>query len=161
MTGSLGVFATIGFCVLAGPLSAQRTGQSDPLHDWGRVAALQPGLTLIVKPYRGSGAKTKGVLARAGERSIVIRTSGGERRISKAHVRRVCLRRRGWGKAPWIGAGAGFAVFALAATAVDDFSQPKAAFAAGAVGAGLGALGGQAARALGRKTLVYVAPKKD
>ena len=155
MRWRLGVFGMIGLCALVLSLPAQLAGQNDPLHDWSRVVALQPGRTVIVKSYRGPGLKTKGQFVRAGEGSITVRTSRGERKIPKEGVRRVLLRRRGWGKAPWIGAAAGFAVFSLATTAVHDFNQPEAALAAGALGAGLGALGGLAARGLGRNKLLY------
>ena len=54
-------------------------------------------------------------------------------------------------RAHWIGLVAGFALVALLTSGESDFQQPSAAFAYGAMGAGLGYLAGLGVRAVGQK----------
>jgi hypothetical protein len=101
----------------------------------------------------------KGLLIRADERSLVIQSQNRESEIPKDSIRKLTVRRKGWTKAIWIGMAIGFGSFALATAGEGDFDQPEAALAYGAAGAGLGAFGGLAVRALMRNKLVYVAPR--
>lgn len=137
--------------------SAAEQPEGNPFEDWSRVMSLTPGRTVKVQPFRGAGAKAKGALVRADARSIVVLTEHREVQVLREDIRRVRMRRRGFGHAPWFGALAGFAVLALAASSVDDFAQPSASWAFGGLGAGLGALGGVAVREVGQGNLIYKA----
>jgi hypothetical protein len=145
----------LAICVLTSLGAGTARGGDDPLADWGAVTSLEQGRTVIVKRLRNGGKRLKGTLTRANERSIVVQTANGEEEVPREAVRRLLLRRRGWGKAPWIGAAIGFGAFAAWIAGVDDFNQPSASLTFGAAGAGLGALGGLGVRALARNKLIY------
>lgn len=156
-TSSLGRVLSL---LLVGSLlvPASTAGGAGKSQDWDRVVALPQGQKVVVRPSRDSGGKIKGTLQRADKRSVVVLTSQGEVEIEQSEVRQVFVRRGGWGASPWAGAAAGFAILALLTAAEGDFDQPAAALAFGAAGAGLGALAGLGARAIGNKRLIYEAP---
>ena len=128
--------------------------------DWRRVELIQPGRHVTVNRFRGLGPKAKGSLISALHEFIIVETKTGQISVAKSEVWEVRARRRKMRRAPWIGLGAGFAMGALLTSGEGDFQQPSAAFAFGAVGAGLGYLAGLGVRAIGQNALVYSAPKK-
>ena len=125
------------------------------MNDWNRVTSLQPKRLVIVKRFKTSGKKVKGLLLRADVRSVRVETKDGDIEIPRDTVRALSVRRRGWKKAPWIGAAIGFGVVAALTTREADFVQPAGALLFGGAGAGLGALAGLGARILGQNKLVY------
>lgn len=127
---------------------------------WHQVELIQPGRHVTVKRFRGLGPKVKGSLISVLPESIIVETKAGQITVAKSEVREVRARRSKTRRAHWIGLGAGFALVALLTLIEEDFQQPAAAFAFGAVGAGLGYLGGLGVRAIGQNALVYRAPKK-
>ena len=126
--------------------------------DWRRVLALSPNDSLIVK--RNGTPKVKGGFVRADEESVVLRTAAGEVTVERQRVRRILVRRKGWGAAPWIGAAVGFSILAAIIVSEGDFNQPAAALTFGAGGAGLGALGGLLVRAAAQNRVIYEHPEQ-
>lgn len=126
--------------------------------DWARVESLALGRRVAVKRF--SGPKVKGTLVSATPESVVVQSKKGQVTIARDAAKTVLARRSKMRYAPWIGLGAGFALVAALTTREGDFVQPTAAFAFGAVGAGLGYLGGLVVRGVGQNTLIYRSPKK-
>ena len=140
-------------------LKAEQKTQ-EPVYDWGRVRALKPGRQIVVRPFKGMGRKVVGDYVSSDAAGIVVRMKDGQEvAIPKERIRQVTRRKR-MRYAVLIGAAVGFAILATMAAGVSDFVQPSAALVAGAMGAGLGALGGFAVRRAGRIPLIiYRAPK--
>lgn len=126
--------------------------------DWARVESLTPGRRVAVKRF--GGPRVKGTLVSATPESVVVQSKKGQVTVARDAAKTVLARRSKMRYAPWIGLGAGFAVVAAWTASEGDFVQPTAAFAFGAVGAGLGYLGGLAVRGLGQNALIYRAPKR-
>ena len=130
----------------------------EPVYDWGRVRALTPGRRLAVRPFKGVGSKVVGDYVSSDAAGLVVRTKDGQAvAIPKERIRQV-KRRKQMRYVVLIGAAVGAAILAVWAARVDDF-VPSAAAGFGAMGAGLGALGGFAVSRAGRTSLVYRAPK--
>ena len=130
-----------------------------PQYDWGRVRALKPGRRIAVRPFKGMGRKVVGDYVSSDAAGIVVRPKDGQEvAIPKERIRRVTRRKR-VRYAVLIGAAVGATILAVWAGGVDDFvASVPAAF--GAMGAGLGALGGLAVRGVVGRTplIIYEAP---
>lgn len=132
----------------------------EPRRDWSRVQALPSGQQIVVKPFKGMGPKVKGAYVSSdADRLIVRRQNGQEATISKDRIRQVARKRR-VRNTVLIGTVAGFAIGA-SLTSGKDFVQPHAALLFGGICAGLGALGGLAARGGGIHSVVYQVDDQD
>ena len=154
---------TVAFVAIAFFLAQPSIAEDEPTPVWTywhRVELIQPGRHVTVKRFRGLGPKVKGSLISALPESIIVETKAGQITVAKSEVREVRARRSKMRRAHWIGLVAGFALVALLTSGESDFQQPSAAFAYGAMGAGLGYLAGLGVRAVGQNALVYRAPKK-
>ena len=130
-------------------------------HDWNRVQVLQPGQKIAVKSFKGMGPKVVGTYVSSDAAHLVVRMRNDQTvTIPKDRIRQV-VRKRPIRRAVLIGAAAGFAIMASLTLGPDGFAQPAAALYFGGIGAGLGALGGHAVRALRKNFIVYRAENQD
>ena len=122
--------------------------------DWSRVQALPADQKIVVKPFKGMGPKVKGVYVSSDAERLIIRRQNGQAvTIPKDRIR-IVLGQRRLRHAVKIGAVAGFALIASMPAAHQNISE---ILFYGGIGAGLGALGGLAARAAGKTYVVYQA----
>ena len=127
----------------------------EPRHDWSRVQALQPGQRIVVKSFKGMDPKVVGTYVSSDGAHLVVRMRNDQTvTIPKDRIRQV-VRKRPIRRAVLIGAAAGFAIMASLTLGTAGFAQPEAALYFGGIGAGLGALGGHAVRALRKNFIVY------
>ena len=132
----------------------------EPRRDWSRVQALPSGQQIVVKPFKGMGPKVKGAYVSSdADRLIVRRQNGREATISKDRIHLVA-RKRSLRNTVLIGTVAGFAIGA-SLTKGNDFNQPQGALFFGGIFAGIGALGGLAARGGGIHSVVYQVDDQD
>ena len=73
-------------CMTAVGLSGAGRGGDAPLNDWNRVTSLQPKRLVIVKRFKTSGKKVKGLLLRADVRSVRVETKDGDIEIPRDTV---------------------------------------------------------------------------
>ena len=124
-------------------------------HDWSRVQALQPGLKVVVKSFKGMDPKVVGAYVSSDADSLIVRRENGLTvTIPKDRIRQV-VRKRRIRHAVKIGAAAGFAIMAGLSLRESDLIQPAGNLIIGGVGAGLGTLGGFAFRAVWGNYTVY------
>lgn len=129
-------------------------------HDWSRVQALQPGQKVVVKSFKGMDPKVVGTYVSSDAGNLVVRMRNDQTvTIPKDRIRQV-VRKRRIRRAVLIGAVAGSAIMAGLTLGESDFIQPAAALFYGAVGAGLGVLGGLAVRAVRGNYIVYRAENR-
>ena len=124
-------------------------------HDWSRVQALQPGLKVVVKSFKGMDPKVVGAYVSSDADSLIVRRENGLTvTIPKDRIRQVVWKRR-IRRSVLIGAVAGAAIMAGLTLTDEDFAQPIAALMYGGAGAGIGALGGLAVRGVRGIHVVY------
>ncbi len=130
-------------------------------HDWRRVQALQPGQKVVVKSFKGMDPKVVGTYVSSDADSFIVRRENGLTvTIPKDQIRQVVWKRR-IRHAVKIGAAAGFAIMAGLTLGENDLIQPAGTLIFGGGGAGLGALGGLAVRAVRGTYIVYRAENRD
>lgn len=128
--------------------------------DWSRVQALQPCRKLVVKSFKGMGAKVKGTYVSSDAGQLVVRMRNDQTVTIPKHEIRQVVRKGRIRHAVLIGAAVGFAIMA-GLTIGQSFNQPLGALIFGGAGAGLGTLGGLAVQAIGKSSIVYRAEKQD
>ena len=138
-----------------------RLHAEEPRQDWSRVQALPADQKIVVKAFKGMGPKVKGAYVSSdADRLIVRRPDGQTVTIPKDRIRLVLgkVRHR---HTVWIGAAAGFTIIYLLGVAAARDPAPEGIVAFGGIGAGIGALLGLAAKAAGKKYIVYQAENTD